>query len=102
MELSPRAMKVWRRLRLGFGLDGVTAPQQVVGPSEIVVEVVVDNQTVWAKTFDLFSAPEDVGAAVAAVQHAVLRDGLLSETSLPFQFEIYCDTAAELRIYVEA
>ncbi len=72
----------------------VTAP--------IVVEVVIASQAVWAKTVDLYSAPEDVAAAGAAVQHALSREWLVFETSLPFSFDIYCDTAAELSVYAEA
>ena len=72
----------------------VTAP--------IVVEVVMATQAVWAKTVDSYSAPEDVAAADAAVQHAVSREWLVFETSLPFNFEIFCDSAAELRVYAEA
>src|SRR5215471_7247417 len=68
----------------------------------IVVEVVIANQAVWAKTVDLYSAPEDVAAADAAVQQAVMREWFVVETSLPFNFEIYCDSAAELSVYAEA
>ena len=71
----------------------VTAP--------IVVEVVIATQAVWAKTVESYSAPEDVAAADAAVQHAVSRGWLVFETSLSFNFEIYCDSAAELRVYTE-
>jgi hypothetical protein len=68
----------------------------------IVVEVVNATQAVWAKTIESYSAPDDVAAADAAVQHAVSREWLVFETRLPFQFEIYCDSAAELREYAEA
>ena len=43
-----------------------------------------------------------MAAADAAVQLAVSREWLLFDTSLPFPFEIYCDSAAELRLYAEA
>src|SRR5215471_11196966 len=72
----------------------VTAP--------IVVEVVIATQAVWAKTVYSYSAPEDVAAADHAVQHAVSCEWLVFKASLPFDLEIYCDCAAELRIYVEA
>ena len=72
----------------------VTAP--------IVVEVVIATHAVWAKTVYTYSAPEDVAAADAAVQLAVAREWLVFDRSLPFPFEIYCDSAAELRMYVEA
>ena len=71
----------------------VTAP--------LVVEVVIAAESVWAKPVESYSAPEDVAASDAAVQHALARDWLVFDTSLPFAFEIYCDSAAELRIYAE-
>ena len=68
----------------------------------IVVQVVIATKTVWAKTVDTFSAPEDLAAADSAVQQALSRGWLAFETRLPFSFEIYCDSAAELRAYAEA
>jgi hypothetical protein len=67
----------------------------------IVVEVIIP-EVVWTKTVDTYSAPDDVAAADAAVQHAVSREWLVFETSLPFNFEIDCDSAAELRVYADA
>ena len=72
----------------------VTAP--------IVLEVVIATHAVWAKTVYTYSAQEDVAAADAAVQLAVSREWLLFDTSLSVPFEIYCDSAAELRFYAEA
>ena len=43
-----------------------------------------------------------MAAADAAVQLAVSCEWLLFDTNLPFPFEIYCDSAAELRVYAEA
>ena len=57
---------------------------------------------VWGKRVYTYSAQEDVAAADAALQLAVSREWLVFDTSLPFPFEIYCDSAAELRVYVEA
>jgi hypothetical protein len=74
-------------------LRPVTAP--------IVVEVVIEGQAVWAKTVASYSAPEDVAAAGAAVMHALSRKWLVFETNLPFNFDTYCDTAAELSVYAE-
>src|SRR5215813_412699 len=71
----------------------VTAP--------ILVEVVLATQPAWAKSVDSYSAPEDVAAADAAVQQALSREWFLFETNVPFNFEIYCDSAAELRAYAE-
>jgi hypothetical protein len=72
----------------------VTAP--------IVVEVLIATEVVWAKTVDSYSTPEGVAAADAAVEYAVSGGWLVFETSLPFNFEIYCDSAAELSVYAEA
>jgi hypothetical protein len=68
----------------------------------MVLEVVIATHAVWAKTVYTYSAQEDVAAADAAVQLAVSREWLVFDTSLPFPFEIYCDSAAELRVYAEA
>jgi hypothetical protein len=94
-------------------VDALREAQRVLTPSgilidvrpvtaPIVVEVVIAAQPVWAQTVDLYSAPEDVAAADAAVRHALSRQWLTFETSLPFQFDIYCDRAEELRAYAEA
>ena len=68
----------------------------------IVVEVIFGTQAVWAQTVYSYSAPEDVAAADAAVQHAISREWLVFETRRAFEFEIHCDSAAELRAYAEA
>ena len=94
-------------------VDALREAQRVLTPSgvlidvrpvtvPIVVEVVIPTRAVWAKTVELYSAPEDVAAADAAVQHAVSREWITFETRVPFDFEIYCDSAAELSVYAEA
>jgi len=45
---------------------------------------------------------EDVAAAEAAVEHALSREWIVFETSVWFDFEIYCDSATELSAYAEA
>ena len=71
----------------------------VVAP--IVVEVIIAAQTIWTKEVASYSAPEDVAAASAAVEHAISGEWFAFEKSLPYDFEIYCDTAAELSVYAE-
>ncbi len=71
----------------------------VIAP--IVLEVMVAAEVVWAKTLHTYSAPEDIAAADVAARHAALREWLVFETSHPFSFDIYCDSAAELRAYVD-
>src|SRR5215813_5077799 len=67
----------------------------------IVVEVVIATQLLWAKTVDCYSSSADVAAADAAVQDAVSKEWLVFELSLPFHFDIYCDSGTELRVYAE-
>jgi len=66
------------------------------------VEVIVAAQTTWMKEVASFSAPDDVAAADAAVQNAISSDWFVFEKSIPFDFEIFCDTAAELSDYAKA
>lgn len=66
----------------------------------IVVEVIT-AKSIWAKPVATYSAPDDVAAAVAAVQHAVSAEWFACEKSLAFDFTIDCDTADELRLYAE-
>jgi len=68
----------------------------------IVAEVIVAAQTTWMKEVASYSAPDDVAAADAAVQNAISSDWFVFEKSIPFDFEIFCDTAAELRDYAKA
>jgi len=68
----------------------------------IVVEVIVAAQPAWAKEVASYSAPEDLAAADAAVQNAISSDWFVFEKSIPFDFEIYCDTVAELSDYAKA
>ena len=98
-------------------VDALREAQRVLTPSgvlidvrpvtaPIVVEVVIRNLAVWAKTVDSYSAPEDVTARQRMWRRRMRQystlyraNGLSFETSLPFNFEVYCDTAAELRVY---
>jgi|ERR1041384_419444 hypothetical protein len=86
-----------RRVLKGRGIlvdvRPVTAP--------IVVAVIVGAEAIWAKQVEVYSAPEDVAAADAAVQHALSSDWFAFGKSVRFDFEIFCDTAAELRLYVQ-
>jgi hypothetical protein len=71
----------------------------VIAP--IVTDVVIGTHSVWTKTVESYTSPEEVAAADAAVQNAVSAKWLVFETSQPFTFEIYCDSAPDLRVYVE-
>jgi hypothetical protein len=68
----------------------------------IVVEVIIAAQTIWAKEVESYSEPERVAAADAAMQHAIAYEWLAFERRISFDFEILCDTAAELTLYVQS
>jgi hypothetical protein len=90
-----------REARRVLALGGVLIDlRPLVAP--IVVEVVVDDQPAWTKEVASYSAPEDVMAADAAVQHAISSGWFVFDKRIPFDFEIYCDTAAELSDYAAA
>ena len=67
----------------------------------MVVEVVAATRTIWAKEVASYSTPEDVVAAEAAMQKALSVGWFVFEKSLPYDFEIYCDTAADLSLYAQ-
>ena len=93
-------------------VDALREAHRVLTPSGVLIDVrpvtapivleLIATCPVWAKTVCAFSAPEDVAAADAAVMLAVSREWFVFDTSLAFPFEIYCDSAAELRVYAEA
>ena len=93
-------------------VDALREARRVLAPSgvlidvrpeiaPIMVEVVAAGRTVWAKTVETYSAPEDIAAADGAVQYAVSRGWFVLEGSGAFTFEIYCDSGATLKDYVE-
>jgi hypothetical protein len=89
-----------REARRVLASSGVLIDVRLV-TAPLCVEGVKGSEAVWAKMIDSFSAPEDVAAADSTVRDAVSRGWLGFETSVPFNFEIYCDTAADLRVYAE-
>jgi hypothetical protein len=86
-----RVLKPWGVL---VNVRPVTTP--------VVVEVVGATLTIWAKEVTSYSTPEDVAAAEAAVQRAVSGEWFAFEKSLRFDFDVYCDTAADLSLYAQA
>ena len=92
-------------------VDALREAHRVLGPSGVLVDVhpmvepieleVLAGQPVWSKTVESYSAPDDIAAAHDAVRQALSRKWITFQTSLPFQFDIYCDTAEELKTYTE-
>jgi hypothetical protein len=66
------------------------------------VEVVLATRTLWARQVPSYSAPEDVAAAEAAVGHALEGGWFDFEGGRPYDFEVYCDTAADLSLYAQS
>jgi len=70
--------------------------------SPIVLDVVIASQSVWTRDIAIFSSPEDIAAADSAVQHSLSLNWFSYDKNISFDFDIYCDTAAELDTYVNA
>lgn|SRR5215469_13645783 len=68
----------------------------------IVVEVVSGTRVLWAETLEVYSAPEDNASADAAMEQAASHGWFLFEASRHFSFDIYCDSAHELKAYADA
>jgi hypothetical protein len=71
----------------------VTAP--------MVVEVIIDTRAIWATEVSSNVGAEDDAAADDAVQHALSAEWFVFEKRQPFSFEIYCDTAEDLKLYAQ-
>lgn len=72
----------------------------VVAP--LLLEVIAAGHPVWSDAVHAYSAPDDIAAAEAAMRQAVASGWFALQTSICFQFDIYCDTAAGLQTYLEA
>ena len=68
----------------------------------MVVAIVVATRTIWAKDVPSYSTPEDVAAAEAAVQRAVSGEWFACEKNVHYDFDVYCNTAADLSLYAQA
>ena len=68
----------------------------------MAVEVVIAARTIWAKEVPSYGTPEDVAAAEAAVERAVSDEWFVFDKSLRYDFDMYCDTAADLSLYARA
>jgi|SRR5579864_3118927 len=88
--------EAWRVLTprgLLIDVRPVTAP--------MVVEVVITTRPLWAIDVSSFAGAGDNTAADAAVQHALSNEWFIFEKRCPFDFEIYCDTAEDLKSYAQ-
>jgi hypothetical protein len=71
----------------------VTAP--------VRIEAVTAVRTAKAIEVDSYGAAEDDAAADAAVQQALSSKWFVFEQRCDFDFEVYCDSGADLRAYAE-
>jgi hypothetical protein len=63
------------------------------------LELIAGTRPIWTKEVPSNGSPEDLAAAEAAVEHVLLGDWFALEQNIPFDLEIYCDTAADLSSY---
>lgn len=67
----------------------------------VTIEVVIGTHSCWAVEVISHAGLEDDEAADAAVQQALSRQWFRFERRQPFDFEIYCDTAEDLKAYAQ-
>jgi hypothetical protein len=66
-----------------------------------IIESVSADRVTGAAEIDAYGAAEDEAAAEAAVRHALSHRWFTFERSRPFDFEVYYDSAADLKAFVE-
>jgi hypothetical protein len=64
---------------------------EAVGPARVSDAIEIDS----------YGAADDEAAADAAIAHALSHGWFVFERSRRFDFEVYCDTVADLRAFVE-
>lgn len=69
--------------------------------ARVVIEVVTADRVEWATEADAYGAAESDASADAAVQHALSSGWFVSGRNDRFDFQAYCDTAADLKAYAE-
>jgi hypothetical protein len=93
-------------------VDALREAHRVLAPSgtvidvrpitaRVVIEVVTAGRADWSAEVDAYGAAEDDASADAAVRQAVSGGWFACQRSDRFDFEVYCDTAADLKAYVE-
>jgi hypothetical protein len=86
-----------RRVLVAGGI--VIDVRPVTAPA--IIESVSADRVTAAVEIDSHGAAEDEAAADAAVRHALSRAWFAFERSRPFDFEVYYDSAADLKAFVE-
>jgi hypothetical protein len=66
-----------------------------------IIESVSGDRVTAAFEIDSYGAAEDEAAADAAVRHILSRDWFAFEGSREFDFEVHCDSAMDLKAFVE-
>ena len=93
-------------------VDALTEARRVLMPKGVlidvrpvlapmVVEVLADNRASWAAQVSSFADAEEYAAADAAVGLATSRGLFVFEKRQPFEFEVYCDTSADLKQHAQ-
>src|SRR4030088_2760159 len=67
----------------------------------MVVEVVIATRAIWATEVSSYVGAEDNAAADTAVQYSLSCEWFVFEKRHSFNFEIYCDTAEDLKAYAQ-
>ncbi len=80
--------------------EGILIDERPITAPAMIESVSADRVTAAVK-IDSSGAAEDEAAADAAVRHALSHAWFAFERSRPFDFEIYWDSAADLKAFVK-
>jgi hypothetical protein len=89
-----------REARRVLTLSGILIDERPV-TAPMVFEVIAAGRAIWAVEVNSHSPTDDHEAADAAVRHALSSEWFAFEKSHPFDFDVYCDTAEDLRLYAQ-
>jgi hypothetical protein len=80
--------------------DGIVIDERPI-TAPALIESVSAAQVTAAVEIDAYGAKEDEAAADDAVRHVLSHAWFAFERSRPFDFEVYCDSSADLETFVE-
>ncbi len=81
-------------------LTGILIDERPV-TAPMLFEVMIGGRAIWSVEVNSPTPTDDHEAADAAIQHALSGKWFAFEKSHRFDFDVYCDTAEDLRLYAK-